>query len=177
MPDDKKPDDKKRSNTETARRIWLAGIGAYGRAFTEAQEALKDVTGKGSEIFEELVQKGQVIEKVVEVKGKKVMDKAAVPNFDLDERIKAMRSRLSGGGDVDADFEDRLSVVEAKIDRILALLEPAKPKAKRPAKKTAKKASPKRAKTVRTKKPAAKKTPSRKTTGQKTTAKKAAAKK
>ena len=39
------PDDKKRSNTETARRIWLAGIGAYGRAFTEAQEALKDVTG------------------------------------------------------------------------------------------------------------------------------------
>ena len=99
------------------------------------------------------------------------MDKAAVPNFDLDERIKAMRSRLSGGGDVDADFEDRLSVVEAKIDRILALLEPAKPKAKRPAKKTAKKASPKRAKTVRTKKLAAKKTPSRKTTGQKTTAK------
>ena len=177
MPDDKKPDDKKRSNTETARRIWLAGIGAYGRAFTEAQEALKDVTGKGSEIFEDLVQKGQVIEKVVEVKGKKVMDKAAVPNFDLDERIKAMRSRLSGGGDVDAGFEDRLSVVEAKIDRILALLEPAKPKAKRPAKKTAKKASPKRAKTVRTKKPAAKKTPSRKTTGQKTTAKKAAAKK
>ena len=71
MPDDKKPDDKKRSNTETARRIWLAGIGAYGRAFTEAQEALKDVTGKGSEIFEDLVQKGQVIEKVVEVKVRK----------------------------------------------------------------------------------------------------------
>jgi len=156
MPDDKKPDDKKRSNTETARRIWLAGIGAYGRAFTEAQEALKDVTGKGSEIFEELVQKG----------------------FDLDERIKAMRSRLSGGGDVDADFEDRLSVVEAKLDRILALLEPAKPKAKRPAKKTAKKASPKRAKTVRTKKLAAKNTTSGKTKAKKkTTAKKAAAKK
>ena len=172
MPDDKKPDDKKRSNTETARRIWLAGIGAYGRAFTEAQEALKDVTGKGSEIFEDLVQKGQVIEKVVEVKGKKVMDKAAVPNFDLDERIKAMRSRLSGGGDVDADFEDRLSVVEAKIDRILMLLESANPKAKRPAKKTVKKASPKRAKTVRTKKPTAKKTSVKKTTAKKAAAKK-----
>ena len=54
--------DKKRSSAESARRIWLAGIGAYGRAFTEAQEAIKDVTGKGSEIFDELVQKGEMLE-------------------------------------------------------------------------------------------------------------------
>lgn len=148
MPDDKKPtdnnaDDKKRSNTETARRIWLAGIGAYGRAFSEAQEALKDVTGKGSDIFDDLVQKGQVIEKVVELKGKSMMDKASVPSFDLDDRIKAMRSRLSSNADNDADLEDRLSVVEAKLDRILDLIEP---------KKVAKKPSPKRARTSRTKK-------------------------
>jgi len=45
MSDKKKETSKKRSGTDTARRIWLAGIGAYGRAFTEAQEALKDVTG------------------------------------------------------------------------------------------------------------------------------------
>jgi len=161
------PDDKKRSNTETARRIWLAGIGAYGRAFSEAQEALKDVTGKSSEIFEDLVQKGQVIEKVVEVKGKTMMDKAAVPSFDLDDRIKAMRSRLSGG-DTDHDFEDRLSVLEAKLDRILELLEPAKAKAKKPVKR----ASTKRARTVR-KKPAAKKKPApKKAAAKKTTAKK-----
>ena len=148
MPEDKKPtdnntDDKKRSNTETARRIWLAGIGAYGRAFSEAQEALKDVTGKGSEIFDDLVQKGQVIEKVVELKGKSMMDKAAVPSFDLDDRIKAMRSRLSTSHDNDVHLEERLAVVEAKLDRILGLLEP---------KKTAKKPSPKRATTSRTKK-------------------------
>jgi len=163
------PDDKKRNNAETARRIWLAGIGAYGRAFSEAQEALKDVTGKGSEIFEELVQKGQVMEKVVEVKGKTMMDKASVPNFDIDERIKAMRSRLSGGTDAGADFEDRLSAVEAKLDKIIALLEPAKPKAKRPAKKT----SAKRASTVRTKKTATKKTSPKKTATKKAEPKRA----
>ena len=150
MPEDKKSTDnsadaKKRSNTETARRIWLAGIGAYGRAFSEAQEALKDVTGKGSDIFDDLVQKGQVIEKVVELKGKSMMDKAAVPSFDLDDRIKAMRSRLSSSADSDAHLEDRLSVVEAKLDRILDLLDP---------KKAAKKPSPKRATTPRTKKTA-----------------------
>ncbi len=161
--------DKKRTSTETARRIWLAGIGAYGRAFTEAQEALKDVTGKGSEIFDDLVQKGEMIEKVVEIKGKSMMDKAKVPDFempdfdipgfDLDERIKTMRSRLSrGGGGVDTDnFEDRLSTVEAKLDKILSLLEPKKPARKKPTRK--KPATQRTAKTKKTaaKKPAAKK--------------------
>ena len=173
MPSDKNSDDKKRSNTETARRIWLAGVGAYGRAFSEAQEALKDVTGKGSEIFDELVKKGEVIEKVVEVKGKSMMDKAPVPSFDLDERIQAMRARLSRSDTGDTDFEDRLSTVEAKLDKIIQLLEPKKP---------AKKASTKRTTTVRTKKSAAKKTapkktpvkkkPARKTSAKKTTSKK-----
>jgi len=88
-------DKKKRSSSETARRIWLAGIGAYGRAFTEAQGALKEVTGKSSEIFDELVQKGEMLETVGKVKGKEILDKApAMPDIDLDDRIKAMRARL-----------------------------------------------------------------------------------
>ena len=147
--EDKREDETKRSHTETARRIWLAGIGAYGRAFSEAQEALKDVTGKGSEIFDELVQKGAVLEKVVEVKGKSMMDKASVPSLDIDDRIRAMRSRLSRSEKDDNDFEDRLSAVEAKLDKIITLLEPKK--------KPVKKASVKRVTTTRTKKTASKK--------------------
>lgn len=138
--------DKKRSSTESARRIWLAGIGAYGRAFTEAQEALKDVTGKGSEVFDELVQKGEMLEMVGKAKGKEALEKAQIPSFDMpdfdiDDRIKAMRSRLSRGGAPEAgeEFEDRLSVVEAKLDRILELLEPKKPARKTPVKKPARK--------------------------------------
>lgn len=155
MPDDKKADNNKtRSSTETARRIWLAGIGAYGRAFTEAQEALKDVTGKSSEIFDDLVQKGAMIEKVVEVKGKDMIDKASVPSLDIDERIKAMRARLSrGGSDGNDDIEARLAAVEAKLDKVLDLLAPPK---------TARKPSAKRTKTVRTKKAAPKKKPTTK---------------
>ena len=172
MPSNKNSDDKKRSNTETARRIWLAGVGAYGRAFSEAQEALKDVTGKGSEIFDELVKKGEVIEKVVEVKGKSMMDKAPVPSFDLDERIQAMRARLSRSDAGDTDFEDRLSTVEAKLDKIIQLLEP-----KTPVKKPVKKSSTKRTTTVRTKKSAAKKTAPKKTPVKKKPAKKTTSKK
>jgi len=138
--------DKKRSSTESARRIWLAGIGAYGRAFTEAQEALKDVTGKGSDIFDDLVKKGEMLETVGKAKGKEALEKAQIPSFDmpdfdLDDRIKAMRSRLSrGAGDdaVSSGYEDRLDAVEAKLDKILALLEPKKPvRKKTPAKKKA----------------------------------------
>ena len=158
--------DKKRSSTESARRIWLAGIGAYGRAFSEAQEALKDVTGKGSDIFDELVQKGEMLETVGKTKGKEILDKAQLPDFDMpdfdiDDRIKSMRERLSRGGKEAApsnEFEDRLAAVEAKLDKILALLEPKKP---------AKKKTVKRATTTRT----------QKTTPKKTTAKKSAAKK
>ena len=158
--------DKKRSSTESARRIWLAGIGAYGRAFSEAQEALKDVTGKGSDIFDELVQKGEMLETVGKTKGKEILDKAQLPDFDMpdfdiDDRIQAMRDRLSRGGKDSApsgDYEVRLAAVEAKLDKILALLEPKNP---------AKKKTVKRATTTRT----------QKTTHKKTTAKKSAAKK
>jgi len=185
MTDKKKPSAPK-SAQESARRIWLAGIGAYGRAFTEAQEALKDVTGKSSEVFDDLVQKGAMLEKVGKAKGKEALDKAQMPNFDIpdfdiDERIKAMRSRLSRGdkGGVEmASYDDRLTAVEAKLDRILELLEPKKPVSKKPVKRktttstqrtttkktTAKKAPPKKTatKTTSAKKPAPKKSTSKK---------------
>ena len=157
-PTDKADDNKPRSNSETARRIWLAGIGAYGRAFTEAQEALKDVTGKSSEIFDELVQKGAMIEKVVEVKGKNMMEKTSVPNLDIDERIKAMRARLSrtdkGDEANEANIEARLDSLEAKMDKILQILDPQNP-AKNPAKKAAQETAQKTAQ--KTAKKAAKK--------------------
>ena len=133
-------DKKKRRSNETARRIWLAGIGAYGRAFTEAQGALKEVTGKSSDVFDELVQKGEMIEKVVEYKGRELLDKTKageieVPSLEIDERIKRMRARLSmaasghSGTETNHDISDRLDEIEAKIEALdarVAALEPKK---------------------------------------------------
>jgi polyhydroxyalkanoate synthesis regulator phasin len=155
-------DKKKSSTSDTARRIWLAGIGAYGRAYTEAKDAVKDVAGKGSGAFNDLVQKGEMLETVGKAKGKEMLEKAQLPDFDMpdfdiDERIKAMRSRLSRGGktaELDTDYEDRLTAIEAKLDKILTLLEPKKPVRKTTAKKST---------TTRTKKtPAKKKAPAKK---------------
>lgn len=159
---------KKRSNSDTARRIWLAGIGAYGRAYSEAKDAVKDVAGKGTGAFNELVQKGEMLETVGKAKGKEMLEKAQLPefdmpdfDFDIDDRIKAMRNRLSRGGKDSAetaDYEDRLARVEAKLDKVLALLEPKKPAPKKAApKKPVKRATTTRTQKTATKKPSAKK--------------------
>jgi len=139
-------DKKKRKSNETARRIWLAGIGAYGRAFTEAQGALKEVTGKSSDVFDDLVQKGEMIEKVVEHKGRELLDKSVagdidVPSLEIDERIKRMRARLSksltthSSAEANPSTAQRLDAIEAKIDALIARVESLEPaKKKTPAK-------------------------------------------
>lgn len=166
-------DKKKRSSSDTARRIWLAGIGAYGRAYTEAKDAVKDVAGKGGGAFNELVQKGEMLETVGKAKGKEMLEKAQLPefdmpdfDFDIDDRIKAMRERLSGGSKnrpEAVEYDDRLAIVEAKLDKILALLEPKKPARKKPVK---------RATTTRTQKTTTKTSSAKKASAKKPTAKK-----
>lgn len=134
-----KKDKTRRSSTETARRIWLAGVGAYGRAFTEAQEAIKDLSGDTSRVFDELVEKGEFIEMAVGEKRKELMDKAGMPGIQMpdlhmDERIAKMRSRLMRGEEVAEDISDmgaRLDAIEAKLDTVLSMLEPKKPAAKK----------------------------------------------
>lgn len=112
---------------DTARRIWLAGIGAYGRAFSEAQESLARVTGETSKMFDDLVARGEEIEDAVEAKGREIARSVREPTRSFDDRIKQMRARLLNqgasavAGDHDgADLADRLDRIEAKLDALIA---------------------------------------------------------
>jgi len=175
------------SDKDTIRKIWLAGIGAYGRAVTEAKGAVDSLTGKGSEVFDELVQKGEVLEAVGKYKASELMGKgkAAVedikPDFDMDDRIAKMRARLSGAADKRDDrLTARVDRLEAKLDAILEKLDigDAAPKTKTSARRKAPARKPKMTtQKTTTKKPPAKKTAPKKTTAKKTTAKKTATKK
>ena len=186
-----KSDDNKRNTSDTARRIWLAGIGAYGRAFTEAQGAIKEVTGKSSAVFDDLVQKGQMFEAVGKAKGKEIAQKAQVPDMDIDARIKSMREKIKAASAKSSDWvedhipsgrakpasksdvEARLDAMDAKLDAIMAAIgaSVAKPKAKRaPAKKTS-------ARKTAANKPAAKKPPLKKSSTKKVTTKRTPASK
>lgn len=163
MSDDKSP----KKTGDMARRIWLAGIGAYGKAFEESRDAIRgfgsNVSGTTSDMFENLAEKGEKIEMAAKIKGAQLAGKASDLNANLgiDERIQAMRDRLSGGDDDDriAAVEARLSAIETKLDMLIK--QTAKPK----------RATPKRASTTRTRKTPAK------TTAKKPAAKSTAAKK
>lgn len=168
---------KNSPDKDTIRKIWLAGIGAYGRAYTEAKGAVDSFTGKSSEVFDELVQKGEMIETVGKFKANELVGKgkAAVedikPDFEIDDRIAKMRARLSGAMEKSEDrLAARVDRLEAKLDAILDKLEigdAAPVKKKTPTRKT-KTASNAKMTTQRTAKPktatkaAPKKTPTKK---------------
>lgn len=126
---------------DTARRIWLAGVGAYGRAFSEAQESIAKLGGESARVFEDLVAKGEAIEKAVEARGRKVAAKLAPSAHSLDERIRKMRDRIGLGddhaslADEVADLRARVAALEAKAKELSAA--PAAPKRKTVRKKKA----------------------------------------
>ena len=164
MADKKSSDDRVQEARETARKIWLAGIGVYGRAFSEAQDALKGMSKDTSRVFDDFVQKGESLEATVQEKSKEFVEKTRASTDDIsetiDDRIKDMRARLARGvqkTNAPVDVEARLSAIEAKLDKIMAHLEPKIP--------TARKAAAKKPAVKKTtaRKPAAKKSPAKNT--------------
>ena len=151
--------EKKAKNTsDAARRIWHAGIGAYGKAFEEGRDRVKglshNLSETTSEAFESLAEKGEKIEMAAKIKGAQLAGKASgigsdlQANLAIDERIQGMRDRLSGGGN-DTAIDARLASIEAKLDALIAMQTPAKTPSKkrttttRTKKAPAKKAAPK----------------------------------
>jgi poly(hydroxyalkanoate) granule-associated protein len=47
---------------DIARKIWLAGVGAYGRMFTETQGAVEKLAVSANDAFDQLVAKGEEVE-------------------------------------------------------------------------------------------------------------------
>ncbi|POF39385.1 poly(3-hydroxyalkanoate) granule-associated protein PhaI [Pseudomonas laurylsulfativorans] len=111
-----------------ARKIWLAGLGAYAKVGQE-----------GSEYFQELIKAGQVVEK----KGKKVVaEKLEAANAEIDD-VKSEVSTFKGRVEVQLDkvekaFDTRVAsalnrigipskhdveTLSAKLDELTALLE------------------------------------------------------
>ncbi|TPG77451.1 phasin family protein [Pseudomonas arsenicoxydans] len=111
-----------------ARKIWLAGLGAYAKVGQE-----------GSEYFQELIQAGQTVEK----KGKKVVaEKLEAANAEIVE-AKSEVSTFKGKVEVQLDkvekaFDSRIAsalnrigipskhdveTLSAKLDELTALLE------------------------------------------------------
>lgn len=90
-----------------ARKIWLAGLGAYGKSFDEAQGQYEKLTTEAGKVFEELVEKGEVLETEAKAKIK--------AKTNVEERVSEVRKKL--GLDASSS-EDKVEELSAKIDAL-----------------------------------------------------------
>jgi polyhydroxyalkanoate synthesis regulator phasin len=141
---------------EIAKNIWLAGLGAYGKALDQAQDRLDKVGKEPPRLFKDLVAKGEAFEDEVK---ETITHAKESSTSSVEERIRKVRENfslsLNPRQDEIAEINAKLDVLTAKIDAIAAAMKPA-PKA------SAKKASTRKAPA---RKAAAKKTAPRKKKG------------
>ncbi|MBB3047266.1 polyhydroxyalkanoate synthesis regulator phasin [Litorivivens lipolytica] len=120
--------------SDMAKNIWLAGLGAYGRAFDEAQERYEQASKETPRLFTELVEKGRNLESQARTAIDDVASKGKGTATSLEERISKVRANLGFGGVSSEDFERLEKKVDALAKKVNSLS--AAPK-KAPAKRAA----------------------------------------
>ncbi len=95
---------------EFARKIWLAGLGAYGKSVEEAQGRYDKLSEEATKVFEELVSKGESLEGDAK-------DKFKATTSDVEAKVADVRKKLGlDGGAESAD--ERIDALSAKIDAL-----------------------------------------------------------
>lgn len=93
---------------EFARKIWLAGLGAYGKSVDEAQGRYEKISTEANKIFDELVAKGESLES--DAKGK-----IKQTTGDVEARVADVRKKLG----LDSDNSDqKIEELNAKVDAL-----------------------------------------------------------
>lgn len=134
---------------DVAQKIWLAGLGAYGRAYSEAAENAKKVNTGTSELFEDLVKRGTEIDGEMKarfganetvVKATESVSKVTATALRLQKkqreafeaRMQRMRAVLGFKSQDDKadDLSAKIDELENEIASLSAKAKPAKGKAK-----------------------------------------------
>jgi poly(hydroxyalkanoate) granule-associated protein len=95
------------ADTDIARKIWLAGVGAYGRMYAETQGAVEKLAHGANEAFDQLVAKGEEVEDTVRdaitksPRGEKVVSMVA----DATSKVQSYRN-------------EQRAVLEARIGKV-----------------------------------------------------------
>jgi poly(hydroxyalkanoate) granule-associated protein len=91
---------------EIARKIWLAGLGAYGKSFEEIQSQYEKLNSETTRLFEELVSKGQKLE----AQTKEML----TVNKSIDEGVENLRNKLGlDSSEADTKIDDLSQKVDA----------------------------------------------------------------
>jgi polyhydroxyalkanoate synthesis regulator phasin len=102
--------DSTEAKESLAKKIWLAGLGAYGQGFDEALEQYNKVNDKTSQLFGDLVKKGSDLED----KTRSKLEEVKVQSTNkFDQRVNDIREKLNLSQNED---ETRLERLEEKLD-------------------------------------------------------------
>ena len=101
---------------EIAKNIWLAGVGAYGRAVDEAQGRLEKAGVESPKLFKDLVKAGTLLEE----EARDALRASASARSSVEDRINRVRENFNLQRP--ARGEDLLALHE-KIDRLANQLE------------------------------------------------------
>ena len=96
---------------DVAYKIWLAGVGAYGRAFEGAAQSAAKVAEGSTEMFDDLVKRGAKIES--EMKSR----------ISKNETLSRASDTVSKAAEVVTDFQEKATErLEARMERMRSLL-------------------------------------------------------
>lgn len=98
-----------------ARKIWLAGLGIYGKSFEEIQTKFEKLNGERARLFQEFVSKGEEIaadtnDNVIE---------GAKEETAIDKRVADVRKKL--GLDT-SDTDTKIAELSQKVDALTVIL-------------------------------------------------------
>ena len=110
--------DTANSAEEMARKIWLAGLGAYGKGYEEVKGRIETLSTDSNKLFDELVVKGEKLETEGKDKVKQVKDDV-LAKTEVESRIEAVRSKLGLGK---TEEEAKIEELSAKIDELTAAI-------------------------------------------------------
>src|ERR1700748_3350781 len=99
-------------DTDIARKIWLAGVGAYGRVLSETQDRVGKIAGTANTAFDQLVASGEKVEDTV---------RARIAKSDASERVTALVGTVTKQAKAQREaFEDRLGSARKTVIDALA---------------------------------------------------------
>ncbi|MGK0306287.1 MAG: polyhydroxyalkanoate synthesis regulator phasin [Gammaproteobacteria bacterium] len=108
---------EKAANAEDmARKVWLAGIGAYGKGYEEVKGRFEALSTDSNKLFDELVVKGEKLETEGKDKVKEVQTKVAAQT-EIETRIETVRNKL---GLNNTDSDKKIEELSDKIDALTA---------------------------------------------------------
>jgi polyhydroxyalkanoate synthesis regulator phasin len=115
---------------EMARKIWLAGLGAYGKGYEEVKGRIESLSTDSNKLFDELVVKGEKLEGEGKDKVKQVKDDV-LAKTELESRIETVRSKFSFTK-TETENDTKIEELSSKIDALTAAVAKlATPKAKK----------------------------------------------